>query len=269
MTGVSRLLLPVGDGQLDVRIAGRGPALVFLHGFSVDQRSWEPQVRSLSGAFTCITYDLRGFGDSSLPTDDYDHSDDLAAVLGRLAPDGAIIVGLSLGANIALSCAGRHPERLRGLVLASSGLAGHDWGRAERPPAAAERIAREAGVEAARTFWLAHPLFASLDDHPAARRAVRRMIADYSGWHWAAPGRVAKIAAPPPLDAVRVPTLVLSGGRDVTGYRQIAANLADGIPGARLVHLPDAGHMMNLECPEDFDRHLRSFAGTCLEEGKG
>ncbi|MCW1932293.1 alpha/beta fold hydrolase [Pararhodobacter zhoushanensis] len=246
--------------ELAVETTGEGaPALVFLHGFSLDRRSWAPQIAAFSQDHHCVAYDLRGFGDSPPPQGDYDHAADLAAVIADKVTGPYVLIGLSLGANVALALSAQRPAGLAGLVLASSGLFGHDWQGEERPPAAADRVAADQGVEAARAFWLAHPLFASLDNWPEARAQAHHMVAAYSGWHWQAPGRGARIAPVRALSDVAVPTLVLSGERDVAGYRAIASALAQGIPDARLERLPGAGHLCNLEDPAQFNAAVQAF----------
>ncbi|MFY0633315.1 MAG: alpha/beta fold hydrolase [Vannielia sp.] len=263
--------IEVPGGWLAVEDQGAGAPVVFLHGFSLDHRSWAPQIKAFRARHRCIAYDLRGFGQSSLPQDEYDHVADLEALRAALGLDRFSLVGLSLGANVARAYAARHPERVTGLVLASSGLAGHDWGGAPRPPDEAACIAREQGPEAARAFWLAHPLFASLTDAPEARASVERQVGDYSLWHWRAPGRGARIADAGALADLSVPTLVISGDHDVQGYRDIAATLSREIPGARLARIAGAGHMVNLEAPEAFNTALAQFLaehGTPREEAQ-
>ncbi|MCO6381507.1 alpha/beta fold hydrolase [Oceanicola sp. 502str15] len=254
--------IEVPGGWLAVEDQGAGAPVVFLHGFSLDHRSWEPQMNAFRARHRCIAYDLRGFGQSSLPQGDYDHVADLEALRAALGLDRFSLVGLSLGANVARAYAASHPERVAGLVLASSGLAGHDWGGAPRPPEEALQVAQAQGPEAARAFWLAHPLFASLADAPEARASVHRQVADYALWHWRAPGRAARIADAGALADLSVPTLVISGDRDLQGYRDIAATLAREIPTARLTRIAGAGHMVNLEAPETFNTALAQFLAT-------
>lgn len=251
--------VPVTGGTLVAEVTGEGPTLVFLHGFSLDRRMWHPQIAAFSALYRCLSYDLRGFGQSSLPEGDYDHVDDLLAVLNALTEGPVVLVGLSLGANVALGFAAHHPERLSRLVLASSGLMGHDWGTEERPPSAADRIARSEGVEAARQFWLDHALFQPLQEVPEARALVERQVRDYSGWHWQEPGRGAKIAATGPLERIETETLVISGDRDVKGYRTIAGLIATQLPNARLQRLAQGGHMCNFDAAEAFNQTLAAW----------
>lgn len=260
--------LPVDGGTLAVERCGAGaPTIIFLHGFSVDRRSWAAQMQAFGSGASCVAYDLRGFGDSTVPSGDYDHTDDLARVVDHVTDGPVVLVGLSLGANVALSFAHRFPDRIQGLVLASSGLFGHDWGEEERPPTAIDRIAAAEGAETARRAWLAHDLFASTMEIPTAREALLRMVGDYTGWHWQEPGRGARIAPVGSLGAVTAPTLVLSGDRDARGYRDIAGVLARDLPNARLTRLAGIGHMMNLEDPARFNAALAGFLDQ-LERGE-
>lgn len=258
---MSEGMVDIGSGRLWTRDEGDGPALVFLHGFSFDHRQWTPQIEHFRDTRRCIAYDLRGFGRSAPPAEPYDHVLDLHTMIETLGLESPVLVGLSLGANIAMSYAARYPDVEAKLVLASSGLPGFEW-QEERPPDAAKAHADAHGAEATKTFWLDHPLFASLGDYPEAAAAVRAMVADYSGWHWenADPRFVSPPGQDP--DAVTTRTLVMSGGRDAKGYRDIATVLANRIRNASLVTFEEAGHMLNLELPDRFNAVLAEFLAT-------
>jgi 3-oxoadipate enol-lactonase len=254
-----RGFVEVEGGRLQWDAAGRGAPVVFLHGFTFDRRLWAPQLTALSPHVRAVRYDLRGFGSSTAPIGPYRHIDDLRTLLCRLEIERPVLVGLSLGANIALPYAIKHPEAVAGLVLASPGLPGHRW-KVQRPVDAVADYATTHDVEQTKLFWLGHPVFASLARYPQARAAVELMVRDYSGWHW----RSADLQQPGPdiragLAGLRIPTLVISGDQDVEGYREIAAEIAATVPGARLVRYADAGHVMSLEQPERFSAHVLDF----------
>ena len=143
---MQRQVCNLGDGYLAFETRGEGVPLVFIHGFSFDMRTWDAQVEALSRYFQVVRYDLRGFGRSSMPTGPYSHVQDLRDLIGFLSTVLPVLIGLSLGANIALSFALDHPRAVRGLVLASSGLPGFAWSE-PRPPDAAAAIAKAQGVE--------------------------------------------------------------------------------------------------------------------------
>ena len=257
---------PVDGGELSYEVTGDGPALVLIHGFSLDQRMWAPQVEALARDHNLIRYDLRGFGQSSLPTGDYDHCGDLDALLAHSEAEKPLLVGLSLGANIALRYATLHPEKVRALVLAAPGLPGHVWST-PRPPEETRAHALEHGVEAGRQFWLDHALFASLNDHPEAKASVHQIVGEYSGWHWRESDRQAPTAPIIPLlGSVSVPTLVLSGEHDAQGYRDIAQVIASAIPDCEISVLSNAGHMLNLEQADIFTDMVRRFAARQMLE---
>jgi 3-oxoadipate enol-lactonase len=246
------------DGYLAFETRGEGVPLVFIHGFSFDMRSWDAQVEVLSRYFQVVRYDLRGFGRSSMPAGPYSHVQDLRALIESLALSAPVVIGLSLGANIALSCALDHPHAVRGLVLASSGLPGFAWSE-PRPPDAAAAVAKSQGVEHARQFWLNHPLFAAARRSPTVFTRLRRMIEEYSGWHWCNVNPAAQAGVIDRLSECTTPTLVMSGDLDVLGYRQIAAKLSREIPGAALLTFPDAGHVINEEDSSGFSAAVLDF----------
>ncbi len=94
-------LLAYNDGHIYYEVSGSGEPIVFIHGFTLDHRMWRPQVEFFAQDYQVITYDVRGFGKSSIPTQPYSHDDDLLALLTYLGIEQAHIVGLSMGGRIA------------------------------------------------------------------------------------------------------------------------------------------------------------------------
>jgi pimeloyl-ACP methyl ester carboxylesterase len=219
---------------------------------------WDPQVEAMAARHRVLRYDLRGFGDSSLPVASYSHCEDLGAFLRGEEIEQPVIVGLSLGANTALEFAYDNPGLVRGLVLASPGLPGHGW-KGEHPPTAAAEIAAADGIEAAKRYWLTHPIYASLRDG-AAFDALGKMVNKYHGWHWqnADPRRPAPDLASRLAD-ISVPALVVSGGRDAAEYQSIARSIAGALPNGQLARLARAGHALNLDEPHEFTRLVLAF----------
>ena len=102
---------------------GSGPAIVLVHGFSLDGRMWDEQVAALRDIATVVRLDLRGYGRSSDPAPGvaYAHSADLLALLDHLNITSAVFVGLSMGGLVALHTALVAPQRVQGLVLLELG----------------------------------------------------------------------------------------------------------------------------------------------------
>jgi pimeloyl-ACP methyl ester carboxylesterase len=262
MTDTDGGMMDVDGGRLYWEATGRGKPMILLHGFSLDHRSWDPQIPPLSAQHRVVRYDLRGFGGSTVPCRAYRHIDDLHVLVETLNLRRPLLVGLSLGANVALAYSIAHAGDVDALVLASPGLPGHRW-RTARPPEAVAAFAAEHGLAAGKKFWLEQPIFHSLRDHPAAHRRVAEMVGDYSGWHW----QNADCQQPGPdvragLATLGVPTLVLSGDLDVEGYREIAEQISRTIPRAELTRMERGGHVMNLEEPAEFTAQVLRFAGS-------
>lgn len=257
--GVKGRFIDVEGGRLWVTEGGPAGALplIFLHGFSFDVRSWAAQVERFGTRYRTIAYDLRGFGRSRAEGGaPFSHVDDLAALIDTLGIDRPILVGLSLGGNIALSYALAHPGKASGLLLASPGLPGHAW-RGERPSDVAATVAQREGIAKAKAYWLGHPLLASLADNEEARSAVHEMVADYDGAHWTHPHMVMPPApAADRLHELRLPLLVVSGTLDLDEYRLIARKIAEGAPGAHHIEFDGAGHVVNIEAPMAFNEAL-------------
>src|SRR3954462_745131 len=104
--------------------AGRGPALLVLHGGLGDSGLWEPVVPFLAEGFRVIRTDLRFFGRSTGPAAPWSWVDDVVGVLDELGIERTALVGLSLGGKLALDVAVGHPERLSALVHVAGGVGG-------------------------------------------------------------------------------------------------------------------------------------------------
>lgn len=112
--------IDVDGGRLYCEADGDGPALMLIHGgVFLDLRMWEPQIEVLEERYTVMRFDLRGYGQSSVPgTRQYRHCDDARSVLRALGIERACIVGQSFGATVAIDGALADPDLVDGLVLA-------------------------------------------------------------------------------------------------------------------------------------------------------
>lgn len=192
-------------------------------------------------------------------------ADDLAAIVRRLGAERVDVVGYSMGARIALRLAVAHPEAVGRLVLEapSAGIA-DPAARAARAAADAERarFVITEGIEAFAACWEAEPILAGEAALPADARARQAAIRrSHAPMGLAASLVYAGQGAMEPLHdrlaAVAAPTLVVAGADDPARAR--AEEVADAIPGARLVLVPGAGHAPHLEQPDRFHALLFDF----------
>ncbi len=249
----------VNGTRLYYEIAGSGQPLVFIHGFSLDTRMWDEQFETFARSCQVVRYDLRGFGKSAVPTDEpYSHSSDLNALLQHLKINSAHLVGLSLGGGAAIDFALVYPEKVRLLITIDGTLGGYRWAKDWGGPRA---TAQSAGVEAAREVWLNDELFSPTNEQPNVAARTRQMVTAYSGWHWLNrdPGHGPRPPAIEWLEKIRAPALALVGERDLPDFHVIADTLQSRIPSCRKAVVPGAGHLANMEAPEQVNKIVLSF----------
>lgn len=246
--------------------ADDAPAVVFVHGFSLDTRMWDGQVEAFAGRYRVVRYDLRGFGRSAIPDPGvvYQHDDDLRALLDELGIGRAAIVGLSLGGAVALNFALSYPERVSALVLAASVLPGFEAPELAALSRSIWGAGQSHGADAARALWIDCAFFQVANERPETREKLQQMIHDYSGWGWTDrdPGVWANPDCAAHLGRIAAPTLVVAGERDIPDMLRVADALALGIAGARKVIMPGLGHLPNMEDAGAFGAVVLEFLDT-------
>lgn len=252
-------LVAVNGTELFVTVEGRGRPVVLLHGGFMDSSMWAPQMEALRSEFQVIRIDLRGYGNSPKAPEPYSAENDVAAVLDHLRVKQAAVVGLSMGGGLAIDFALTHPERVRALLLAEPGLSGWEWsadvsGTMMRVAEAFKKGGRAAAIDA----MLQQPVFATARARPAAYATIREQLERNFSMD-AAPMKMPRPLAVDRLPEIRVPVLVLVAEQGGPDARRIAQRIAEEVPNARSVTVPDTGHMINLEQPAAFNRLALEF----------
>lgn len=247
---------------------GSGPAVVLLHAFPLNSKQWEGQIESLSDRFRFIAPDLQGFGGSTAPDDESTYSmdsyaDDVAAILDELGLDEVVLTGLSMGGYISFAFLRRHRDRVSALVLADTKA------DADPPEAKEKRSTQQAQVRTDGTAGLIEGLSGALLGEPTRNKkpdvveATKKLMAENppAGFIGALEAMKNRPDSNGELASIAVPTLVIVGEND--GVTPVAASeaLNAGIPGSKLVVIPEAGHLSNLEAPEAFNGALAEFLG--------
>jgi 2-hydroxymuconate-semialdehyde hydrolase len=265
MPELRRYHVEVDGMRVHVAEAGEGPALLFLHGLSATHLNWELTMPAFADRWRVIAPDLPGHGDSSKPDAPYtiDFYAGVMRSLGReLGVTEAVVVGNSLGGQIAVELALSYPMWTRALALVApaggfgTATAALSWaiGAFAGPrvlrtalPMALERCVydralpeceRRRDILAAR---LAH------DDYPGFARAVSRSLVG------------AIRARQQPLGELGQPTLIVWGREDRLIGLSASRRLVDAVPHAHLVVLERCGHLPMIEQPERFNRALADF----------
>ena len=243
----------VNNAEIAYRRAGKGATVLLLHPIGLDSSWWQPFSAQLAPRFCVVAMDFRGHGGSAPPSGELELShlaDDAAALLRTLGLAPSQVVGLSMGGMVAQYLAIRHPDVVRSLVLLGTACALPD--EARKQMVARGEIARQesmrAVVGATLERWFTPAALAS----ELAKRCERRLLEnDTESWaaSWRAISRLDTLSL---LNRIRAPTLVVTGGRDLSTPPAAAAVIADNIPGAALTIIEGAPHMGPFESPEAY-----------------
>ncbi|MBX3026084.1 alpha/beta fold hydrolase [bacterium] len=241
--------------------AGAPPA-VLLHGLGTDRRLWLYQVPAFCGRVPTLLVDLRGHGRSRGPSGEWTVAEmarDVVRLLRSLGVEKAHLVGLSLGGMVAQQLALDYPYATASLALADT-IAGPRPGERQR---LAEALAFIDGHDMRQIAEARLTTAFSESVDPLLRRHFIEQVAlnDKATY-----GRAARAAfsfdVRDRLAEIAAPTLVLIGDADRTFPMPWMEDVADGIRGARTVRLAGAGHLSNLERPQDFNRAVLDFLGV-------
>jgi 3-oxoadipate enol-lactonase len=243
--------------------AGSGPTLLLLHGIGSNSRSFRHQLTALCDVFDVIAWDAPGYGRSDDPPQDCGleyFADQAVALLDELNLSQAHLLGVSLGGVIAQLAYHRHPSRVQSLILVDTtpgGGAAPEPERSERVRQRLDALQRLGPREMAKQRA---PHLVS----PSASPSLVAELADIMSEVRPAGYTTAAIALgatdlTSKLGDIHIPTLVIQGEQDAVVPLATARQLAAAIPNARLVVLPNAGHVSNQEQPAAFNAAVRSF----------
>src|SRR4051794_5772237 len=264
----SSLALERSDATLRYRISQpaaptSAPTLVLLHGATLDHHAWAPQVAALQDRFALVTPDLRGHGESTGRFEFTAAVDDIEALLEALPADQVVLVGLSLGGNIAQQLVRRNNPLVRAMVIADA-----TCNTAVRHPLAAwmgvAALHAQAAVQGA-----------AFAEHAARATAIDPQVQQYAleaNRHRSNHETVGILASlltdalqPDPNYHVPVPTLLVCGEFDRIGdVARDSREWARRDPLAQYAEIPGAGHTSNLDNPGAFTEVLEAFLRRVL-----
>lgn len=255
----------VNGTRLYYEVAGTGQPLVLIHGGAVDSRAFDDQFSEFARHYKVVRYDLRGTGKSGDRDKPFSNTDDLYGLLQHLNISSAYLLGISRGGGFAYDFTLDHPQMVKALILVSSNLsAGVPAYEAmfERSTEAG----RQSGAAAAASVWGNDPYQGPQREE--SRPKVLRIIEDniarfryFDGYEPVAQLSSSDVPRSERLAEIKVPTLVIAGAHDNIDARNNYQRWANGIPGAKMVVFPDAGHLVNIDMPQEFNQTVLEFLG--------
>lgn len=251
---------------------GGGLPVIFVHEFAGDFRSWEPQMRHFGQRYRAIAYNARGYAPSDVPEHVSSYSqnraaDDIAAVLDHLRIDRAHVVGLSMGGFAALHFGFRHAPRARSLTVAGCGYGADPAARESFRAEGANTVGfiREQGMAAFAARYAFGPTRVQFENKdPRGFAEFLRMLAEHSALG-AVNTQLGVQRERPSLyeltdrmRAMKTPTLILTGDED---WPCLAPGILmkENIPSSALAVMPNCGHGINAEDPDQFNRIVGDF----------
>lgn len=244
--------------RLRYRDEGVGPAIVLIHGWTLDLNLWDFQAAGLQADFRIIRYDRRGFGLSSGKPDLLQDTRDVVSLCNHLDAEPVGFVGMSQGTRVVSSVARLQPEWTARVVfdgppdLIDGGAAASD----DLEYAELRRMANEEGLEAFRRAWRSHALTALETRDLTAHRILELVIGRYPGLDLL-PANSSDVR--PPFETLSQQTLVLNGAMDTPARLRAGEALCAALPNCERALVPLARHFPNLDNPAVYNSHLLRF----------
>jgi pimeloyl-ACP methyl ester carboxylesterase len=255
----------IGEASVHYREAGSGNDVVLLlHAFPLHSGMWSGQLAALAARFRVLALDYRGLGQSRpapAATTMEAVAGDVLALLRQLGHRRVAVAGLSMGGYVALELYRRAPEIFRGLALCDTrATPDNTEAKANREKFAENALAKGLG-------WVADEFTPKLlrpQADPAVEAAVKALIQGGTpeGVAAAQRGMALRPDSVPTLSRITCPTLVVHGEEDTLIPFAEAQRMVQAVKGARVVRIPGAGHLPNLEAPTAFNTALSTFFAT-------
>jgi len=252
--------------EINYEIHGKegAPWLTLSHSLACSVRMWDPQIAALKDSYRILAFDTRGHGASEATKGAYTLellADDLHALLKQLKITSTHYCGLSMGGMIGQTFALKYPGVFQTLTLAdtTSRYPAEAWALWQDRIKVVEAEGMQPLAQPTLERWFTEPFRKS---SPAVVDDIRKLIvatppAGYIGCSNAIP----KINLTARLKEIQCPILVIVGADDPGTPVSMAKEIHDNAPGSKLVILPSAAHLANLEQPEGFTKALRGFLG--------
>ncbi len=246
--------------------------IIFVHGFPYDHTMWDFQIEELSKEYFCVTYDIRGLGESYIGDGQYTmeaYAWDLFSIMDELHIEKPILCGLSMGGYIALRAVEKEQNRFAGLILCDTRSEADDNNGKIKRSNAIDKISVQ-GVEAFVNDFVPNCF------HP---RTPKRLAEMYNQIFYTAKNQnsvgvkgalIAMLSRRDTTDSlkqIKIPTLVLVGAEDALTPPKVMKKISKNIKKSKFYVVPKAGHMTPLENPDFVNIKIKKFIEKNFKNG--
>jgi pimeloyl-ACP methyl ester carboxylesterase len=259
--------VPINNTTLHYSDQGKGPPLMLVHGFPLDNRMWHNQLEPLSRNHRLIAPDLRGFGQSApgpSPFTIESLADDLLALARHLHLDKFALAGLSMGGYIALAYVAKYQSTLQSLILLDT-KSQADTAESKQGRDKMIAQAREQGPKPIADAMLPKLLpEETIKSRPQLAREVRAIIESQPKETLAhalaamrdRPDRTGE------LSRITIPALIIVGEKDAITPPDVMKTLKDNIKNSQMQTISAAGHLTPMEQPTQVNQAITQFLST-------
>lgn len=258
----------VDGARIYYEMAGEGTPFVMIHAGVADSRQWNNEFEFFGQDYQVVRYDLRGYGKSEPVAGEFNHMDDLVALLNTLElHEPFIMMGCSMGGGLAMDFTLMHPSRVRALIMVGSAPSGLELDVPALAKFAEAEKAYEAGdldllAELETQIW-----FDGRDRTPEqVDQAMRKLAYEMNRNALSLEARQlgkrlpnTAVQAFDRLSNLKQPVLVIVGSQDTPYILAAADYMLEKLPLARMVRIDDAAHLPNMEHPHQFQTLVMEF----------
>jgi pimeloyl-ACP methyl ester carboxylesterase len=244
----------------------KSKSIIFVHGFPYDHTMWKAQIEDLSEKYFCVTYDIRGLGESPVGDGQYTMEsfvDDLETIIDQLKLDKPILCGLSMGGYISLRALERMEEKFSAVILCDTrSEADNNEGKLKRV-AAIKRINTEGLTPFAKDFITNcfGDNYKQDNKDDFEKRIAKSSAYDPIGVKGSLLAMLGRNNTTEYLNKIKIPALVICGELDVLTPPAVMKPLAEKISGAEFVIVKNSGHMSPIENPKQVNEVIKKFLG--------
>jgi pimeloyl-ACP methyl ester carboxylesterase len=257
--------ITVNDITINYEDKGKGNIpIIFIHGFPFNKSMWQPQLDYFMKENRVITYDIRGFGQSTFGATQHSiaqYADDLILMMNELRIEKAIVCGLSMGGYILLNAVIRYPEKFAGIVLADTQCLADSTFAKEKRFKTMEQIETGGLFDFANGFVENVFRKETLNDNKELVEKIKSIILSTSSTTIVAAlnALATREETCGNLNIISTPTLILCGKDDMLTPLDKSEFMKTNIESASLQIIHDAAHLSNLEQPDSFNQHVSNF----------